>query len=220
MAYRHVAVSCCEDGCDQPRKPRQSVLGQFYTRCEEHYAEYNRRRVREYKEAHPEWDKESKDRWYRDHFEQQQIRNKQYYQDRKIAITVKAVRHAKNHMEQTKGYRRKWKKVHIEQVRRETRERRARRNGTFSTFYKRDEIFVRDAGICQICFSPVDSNDWHLDHIIPLGPGSDTPDNVRVTCPGCNLKKIPQDKKILKEWKEEQDQFSTCYTGPLCTDTL
>jgi len=51
-------------------------------------------------------------------------------------------------------------------------------------------IFQRDQGICGICKNPVDPNNWHADHIIPLSQGGDhSYTNVQVSHPMCNYKK-------------------------------
>jgi hypothetical protein len=51
-------------------------------------------------------------------------------------------------------------------------------------------VFERDKGICQICHWPVEYDDYHLDHIIPLSKGgSHTYNNVQVTHGHCNLEK-------------------------------
>lgn len=56
--------------------------------------------------------------------------------------------------------------------------------------YTREDIYTRDKGTCQICGTFLPPSSWHLDHYVPLSKGgSDTPDNVRVTCTTCNSKK-------------------------------
>lgn len=52
----------------------------------------------------------------------------------------------------------------------------------------RPRIFERDRGICHICRKPVDPNDWHLDHLIPLSRGGEhVSQNVAVAHPFCNM---------------------------------
>lgn len=58
----------------------------------------------------------------------------------------------------------------------------------------RNAIYLRDEGICQLCFVPVDFDAHYmsqsaptLDHIIPRSHGgSDDPENLRLACRGCN----------------------------------
>ena len=83
-----------------------------------------------------------------------------------------------------------------------THRRRARKRGALSDGHTRQEVWDRDCGFCQICHRPVDPNDWHEDHIIPLGHGDDMLDNVRVTHPKCNQEKIAEDKRMLAKWRE------------------
>lgn len=51
-------------------------------------------------------------------------------------------------------------------------------------------VYERDAGVCGICGSVVQPDDWHLDHIIPLAAGGPhIYENVQVAHPRCNLVK-------------------------------
>jgi len=66
---------------------------------------------------------------------------------------------------------------------------RALKYGVRHAPYSRKEIIERDRRTCYLCGKFVRGL-IHLDHIIPLSRGgSDTSDNVRVTCPKCNLRK-------------------------------
>jgi 5-methylcytosine-specific restriction endonuclease McrA len=56
--------------------------------------------------------------------------------------------------------------------------------------FTREEIFVRDGGICWLCGLKVDEDDWHLDHKIPIVKGGPhTRSNVAVSHPTCNHRK-------------------------------
>lgn len=58
--------------------------------------------------------------------------------------------------------------------------------------YTRREIYDRDGGRCCMCgvevpFAP---HGFHIDHIVPLSlDGADTPANVQLACPPCNMTK-------------------------------
>jgi 5-methylcytosine-specific restriction endonuclease McrA len=86
---------------------------------------------------------------------------------------------------------------------RENGRRRARKRSAFVEDISRANVFARDKGICGICAQAVDPSNWHLDHIIPLGPGDHSYANVRVTHPECNLAKIAQDQREIAKWREE-----------------
>lgn len=67
--------------------------------------------------------------------------------------------------------------------------RRATKRGVAHAPYDRDGIYIRDEGICHLCWEPV-GEEFHIDHVIPLARGgADTPDNVAVAHPHCNHKK-------------------------------
>ena len=53
----------------------------------------------------------------------------------------------------------------------------------------RDEVLVRDRGICQLCGGPVDTK-FHIDHIVPVARGGATAEtNLQLAHPSCNLGK-------------------------------
>lgn len=54
----------------------------------------------------------------------------------------------------------------------------------------RDAIWLRDSGVCHLCYELADPTDWHLDHIIPIVHGGPhDPRNVAVSHPFCNTSK-------------------------------
>lgn len=81
--------------------------------------------------------------------------------------------------------------------------RRARQRGAYKENIDRQKVWERDEGICGICEQPANMEDWHLDHIIPLGPGEHSYENVRVSHPECNIAKGSEDKQLLAEWYDE-----------------
>jgi 5-methylcytosine-specific restriction endonuclease McrA len=93
--------------------------------------------------------------------------------------------------ESRKGYHR-LKELHpqraLEKMRRASDKRRARKYGAaFVENVSRPVLWDRDGGICGICGKPADPQDWHMDHIVPLGKdGPHSYANVRVTHPECN----------------------------------
>lgn len=51
----------------------------------------------------------------------------------------------------------------------------------------RQAIYERDGGICQICGDHVSSDDFTLDHIVPLSAGGPhTETNLRIAHRSCN----------------------------------
>jgi len=86
---------------------------------------------------------------------------------------------------------RRWRQKHPEKVRDKVARRRALKKGNGpaeSIDYR--VVYERDMGICGICYEPVSSRNWHLDHVIPLSKGgTHTYGNVQVSHPECNLSK-------------------------------
>lgn len=83
-----------------------------------------------------------------------------------------------------------------------TRKRRAVKLSLPHVAYTAQEIYERDAGVCVLCGFDVESDDYHIDHVVPLQvdatlllsygilehPG-DVPWNVSVAHPSCNSSK-------------------------------
>lgn len=69
--------------------------------------------------------------------------------------------------------------------------RRARKKGAgVVEQIDRREVYERDGGICHICDTPVEYDDMHLDHVIPLAKGgAHTHDNVATSHSKCNVRK-------------------------------
>ena len=75
-------------------------------------------------------------------------------------------------------------------ARRRDQARRARKVSAFVEQVSHMTVWQRDNGVCGICKSPADPNNWHLDHIIPLAKeGQHAYVNVQVSHPRCNLTK-------------------------------
>jgi 5-methylcytosine-specific restriction endonuclease McrA len=68
--------------------------------------------------------------------------------------------------------------------------RRAQKKVGVTEYVDRLVVFERDGGICGICAEPVEREDFHLDHVIPLSKGgAHSYENVQVAHPPCNLAK-------------------------------
>lgn len=54
----------------------------------------------------------------------------------------------------------------------------------------RSWLYDRDDGVCGICKTPVEPEDMHIDHVIPIARGgSNTPANLQIAHSTCNLRK-------------------------------
>lgn len=83
--------------------------------------------------------------------------------------------------------------------------RRAHKLNFDTVSYSRDEIFLRDLGLC-FCGKLVDPDNYEIDHFIPViyEGGVDAPWNVRIAHPKCNARKnckMPSASKMA-EWAE------------------
>jgi 5-methylcytosine-specific restriction endonuclease McrA len=82
-------------------------------------------------------------------------------------------------------------------------ERRALKTKAFVERVFRSVVFQRDEGVCGICDKPVEPDDWHLDHIVPLSKGGEhSYANVQVAHPFCNMAKGDKIGFVVDELKE------------------
>lgn len=59
-----------------------------------------------------------------------------------------------------------------------------------SVRFNRDNVFIRDRGLCQYCGLPVKQGDSTYDHVIPRAQGGKTTwKNVVIACRACNQRK-------------------------------
>lgn len=81
--------------------------------------------------------------------------------------------------------------------------RRARIRAVGGKFTREDvtRLFAMQRGCCAICQRSLDSDGYHIDHIIPISRGgTNDPINIQLTHPVCNLKKgasLPDDVSRL-----------------------
>ena len=54
--------------------------------------------------------------------------------------------------------------------------------------YTSSEIYIRDKGICGLCYKHVKKEDISIDHLLPIQPyrGDDAPYNVQLAHRRCN----------------------------------
>ena len=66
---------------------------------------------------------------------------------------------------------------------------RKKTNGPVDNFY-RDDVLDKWGMDCHICKTPIDIDNWHMEHVHPLAKGgSHTLENVKPSHPLCNLQK-------------------------------
>ena len=129
--------------------------------------------------------------------------NHQWYLAHSDEVHERTLNWQRAHPAKGRARARKWRLDHPDRTREHTRnsesKRRSRKRGV-AIIEDIDRLVVwdRDEGICGICQLPVDPKRWHLDHIVPMGPGNHTYDNVRITHPTCNLRKA---RRIRSHWR-------------------
>ena len=143
------------------------------------WRERNREKVRAQKRAKYEARRaeilEYQRKRYEEHREELREYNRAYYQKNREALLAKA---------------KAWSAANPDKLKSYSAVRRARELELPSEKIDYIVVFDRDEGNCGICGLPVEPDDWHLDHIVPLAKGGHhTYENVQVSHPACNLRK-------------------------------
>ena len=122
--------------------------------------------------------------------EEAKTKNHAYYHENKGALNRKHRAYYQAHKEKATAYERARRLANPAKDLDRTHKRRAEKIGAFVESVKRSIVFARDEGFCGICYTKVDPDDWHLDHVVPFARGGlHSYDNVQVSHPTCNLAK-------------------------------
>lgn len=146
--------------------------------------------------------------------------NKEYYQTNKITLRCKyrekqklyrAINKEKISLKLSEYYEknktvvlernRKWIKNNREKMRSYNNKRRALKRGSTGEYSDADvyKKRVEQRDLCYWCHEAL-NNKYHIDHVVPLSRGgSNSPENIVISCPKCNLKK---GSKLPNEWEK------------------
>lgn len=154
----------------------------------------NEEKIKDYRKTYYEINKEEINQYSRDHY----IKNYDYHIQRKRKYNKEAKEKIGEHKRKYYQLNRqkelirckRWAQLNPEKAAQKTMKRYAIKKA--ATIGKVDyfEILKRDGYICHICGKPVDKNDVHFDHVIPLSKGGNhSMDNIKVSHSHCNLVK-------------------------------
>jgi 5-methylcytosine-specific restriction endonuclease McrA len=141
--------------------------------------------------------------WYYDNIEQaREYRKQQYAQNREQAIED-ARRWREENPERYRATMRRYKRKHYRENReayrvyvRNRRARLAEVDGSHSV-EDIETMYHQQNGLCHYCGASIEDG-YHVDHVIPLSRGgSNSPDNLVLACPHCNLSK---NDRLPSEW--------------------
>ena len=148
---------------------------------------------KKYREDHRAERREYERKYYPLNREKRRVIGRKSYlkhRERKLAQNHKWI---EDHLEQHREMCKNWNKTHPEERRIYSLNRRARVNGARGEFTQEEEyeLFAWQRGDCHYCgeFLYLDMP-YHIDHKTPISRGgSNTIDNIALTCPSCNFKK-------------------------------
>lgn len=158
------------------REEHRSEVNEAAKRRHAENPEPRHRAVAKWQRKNPEKVRANSHKMYYKHREDRRRRSKEYYcANRDTALTKAA----------------EWRRANPERLCDYSRARHARKvNAPEVENIRRADIWDRDGGICYLCETPCDPNNWHLEHLIPLSRGGPhTASNVAVSHPECNRAK-------------------------------
>jgi 5-methylcytosine-specific restriction endonuclease McrA len=167
--------------------------------CREHFREKTRR----WRKANPEKVKEIGRRADKKRYVIKRKYDKYWRNKNPKRVREYKLRDKEKHAERIRNYMIQWWKEHPEKRRiyEHNRKARKRENGGTLTFGELNEQFELQEGLCFYCGRLLDDNSTHIDHRVPISRGgSNSIENIALSCPSCNLKKHTKtDIEFLQE---------------------
>lgn len=126
--------------------------------------------------------------------EDRKAHGRKYYQTHKARINARTKLWVAANPDKHRASCNNWKKAHPERVlelaRMDASNYRARKRNAFIESIDHTLVFERDGGTCQICYEPIGTSKWHIDHIHPLVAGGEhSYANVQLSHASCNQRK-------------------------------
>lgn len=144
-------------------------------------------------------------RYYIDHSEKLKQSNRLWHTNNRQEANQRSRQWYSANPDKARENKRRWirdnPEKHREVRRAKEQRRRARKHNAEGTHTAADiqAQYERQNGRCYYCGLKVGKK-YHVDHVTPLSRGgSDGPENLVVTCGGCNLRK---NDKLPHEWPE------------------
>jgi 5-methylcytosine-specific restriction endonuclease McrA len=149
-------------------------------------------RSRKWQADNRERKRETQRRWYEKNRDRARLAMRRNYEANREAYIDRAREWAEANPDRRREIADAWDKSESGRLSRRNRAaiRRARLLALPTESIDLLVVYERDSGLCGLCGGPVDPDDWHLDHVVPLAKGGHhIYDNVQVAHPRCNLAK-------------------------------
>lgn len=144
------------------------------------WRENNKEAIKQKREEKKEWHSEYYKKWREDNKEYRSEYHRQWREDNKEHLTEYFRQYLKDNRE----------KRYANNARREA----IKKGAAVGKDFTRQDVLDKWGTDCHICGEPIDLDEWHQDHVIPLQPeegepGPHTLDNVKPSHPDCNMSK-------------------------------
>lgn len=154
----------------------------------------NEEKIKAYKKTYGEINKDEISQYNRDHYNKNHDyhiqRKRKYNKEASEKISEHKRKYYILHRERELLRCKKWAKLNPEKATQKSMKRYAIKKSVTIEKVDYSEILKRDGCICHICGKPVDKNDIHFDHVIPLSKGGNhSMNNIKVSHSHCNLVK-------------------------------
>ncbi len=197
---------CKECDRDRFKRYREANLEIVKKRSKQYY-EAHREQRKQYREANSERTKKYLKQWHKTNIEkckQYREANSEYYKQWRKANRERIKEQQKLYREANREKimkkQKQWNEANPEKNREKARRYKAQKiNASIGEVcYK--TILERDGYVCHLCNGPVEKDDVHFDHVIPVSRGgAHSMENIKVAHSYCNRSKHA---KLPHEWQE------------------
>ncbi|EMT38135.1 HNH endonuclease [Thermoanaerobacter thermohydrosulfuricus WC1] len=165
-------------------------------------------RNRQWRESNKERKKERDKKYYLVNKDRIRELQRKYREENKDKVRVYLERWKVENSEQYKEAYKTWRKEHKELVRAYQRNYKARKKQASGTHTGEDikKLYAEQDGKCFYCGKELEG-EFHVDHKVPLSRGgSNSPDNLVLACPSCNLQKNDKTIEEYFIWIEKRKE--------------
>jgi len=193
----HITSSSCCMLCDREKSKR------YRSENPDKYKETNRRSRlkhlekrkadnKKWREENKERLKESKRAYVLGNREKVAAAKAKYYQENKDKCLDNSRKHHAENKEYYAALNKKWRENNRDKVRLNNRNRKKKireAEGSHTLEDIKSKLFLQKRK-CAACYKKLESDNYHVDHIVPLALGGDNnSNNIQILCPPCNMSK-------------------------------
>jgi 5-methylcytosine-specific restriction endonuclease McrA len=185
-------VSCDKERKRNERQSKPERLNEISRKSRAKHAERRREDNKKWREENSEALRISKKRYVIENADKVKKAKQKYYQENKERVLAMGRAHRKANIERYRQVSRDWRENNKDVVRALNRNRKRKIKNAGGSHNASDILRIIGAqkSRCAGCYEMLEGKNYHVDHIQPIALGGDnSPSNLQILCPPCNLKK-------------------------------